>query len=167
MNKFTVTISLVLFTFSELFAQQSVHVFKWEASALNEGSYIGITQTRKDALLQIERLMESQKGTERVADFEIRFSVIEQKTDLNIFEEFNSYLVDDKTYAFLSKEDLVALSVEKKWGRYNSLEYYKNTLKIKKAKNVEKHLVDNVLVFEKFLFNVKKKREPNSRVVQY
>ncbi len=159
MKKTTLTlIALTLFAPINLLAQKIAHSFKWEAITIDGGAYIGIANSRKKALVQIEKLVELKKGHERVVDYEIRYSPIEQNPKKNIYDEFYDLIPNNKTYVHISKAGLEALQIEREWGRYNSLEYYKDALKIKKNKIAEKELVNNVLAFEKFLFLTKNKK---------
>ncbi len=135
----------------QLKAQEVQHAFKWEASTITGGIYIGISTTRREALLEIQNLMEIKKGNEGVVDFEIRFSPIQTASNKSIFDEFKTLNLSTNSYVFLTKEDLKAIKINRQWGRYNCEEYYSNAIKFKKKKMMTAKL-DNILAFEKFLF---------------
>ncbi len=158
MKKFLLFLATTTLFSSNLISQKIAHTFKWEAATIDGGAYIGIANSRKQALQKIEKLVAEKKGIESVIDYEIRYSPIKQKSTKNVYDEFVSLTQNRSDYVFLSQADLEALKIEREWGRYNSLEFYMNSLKIKKQKTAEKKLVNDVLVFNKFLFLTKNKK---------
>jgi len=160
-----VLVAFALFT-PNLYSQKIAHTFKWEAVTIDGGAYIGISNSRKKALLEIETLVANKHGTHHVVDYEIRYSPMKQVSSKNIYEEFLSTTPNRSTYVFLSKTDLEALNIERDWGRYNSLEFYQNALNIKKQKTAEKRLVNDVLVYNKFLFLTKNKKSKEIYLTQ-
>lgn len=158
MNKILLTIAILTLFIPNITAQEIAHAFKWEAITIDGGAYIGIANSRKKALQEIEHLVAIKQGIERVVDYEIRYSPIEQATSKSIYDEFHSFTPNRSNYVHLTRVDIEALQIEREWGRYNSLEFYKDALHIKKDKAAEKLLVNNVLVFDKFLFLTKNKK---------
>ncbi len=166
MKKSALTLTLFILFAPFMSAQKIAHSFKWEAVTIDGGAFIGIANSRKKALVQIEKLVAAKKEEKRIVDYEIRYSPIQQNGAKNIYDEFFSYISTNKSYTFLSKADLEAIQIEREWGRYNSLEFYKDALNLKKSKSAEKQLVNNVLVFEKFLFLSKNKKSNSIYMAQ-
>ncbi len=161
MKKIVLTLTILTLFAPNLLAQKIAHAFKWEAITIDGGAYIGIANSRKKALQEIEQLVTIKSGVERVVDYEIRYSPVVQESTKSIYDEFHTLTPDRANYVHLTKVDIEALQIEREWGRYNSLEFYKDALNIKKDKIAKKQLVNNVLVFDKFLFLTKNKKAKN------
>lgn len=152
MKNLTYLIFITFISYTGLSAQSIQHAFKWEASTISGSIYMGITKTRNEALLEIQQLMAEKKGDQGVLDFEIRFSPIQSPTGKSVFEEFVNLTNDQSTRTFLTREDLEAIRINRKWGRANCIQYYSKARNFKNKKAMLYHLDKNVLVFEKFLF---------------
>lgn len=133
-------------------AQNAQHVFKWEASTICGGVFIGITNTKKQALLKIEQLMAEKTGNHDIVDFEIRFSSI--SASHNTYDDFLALTPDRIGFVFLTQEDLEVIRINKKWGKSISSQYYNKTNNFKNEKTMLHHLENDVLVYEKFLFTI-------------
>lgn len=152
MKNLLLILTLTFCTIISAQSQSVQHAFKWEASTITGGVYMGITSTRKQALVEIQQLMAEKGGNEGVVDFEVRFSPIDSSSNKDIFDEFLGLNEDNITYAYLSKEDLEAIRVNKKWGKTNCIQYFSNTRKFKNKKTMLSYLENKVLAYEKFLF---------------
>ena len=139
-------------------AQEIQHVFKWEASTISGGVFIGITNKRMEALLIIEHLMSEKNGDQDILDFDIRFSPVKTSNNNDVFDEFLTLTPENNNYAYLTREDFEAIRVNKQWGKANCISYYENNNTFKNKKSMLQHLNNQVLTYEKFLFLSKNDR---------
>ncbi len=133
-------------------AQKTQQIFKWEAQTLSGGAFIGITNTKRDALFIIEQLMYKTSSDKGIVDFEIRFASTPSSTSSSIFDKFISYSNKKLLYTFLNREDIEAIRVYKNKGKDKCIAYFENATEFMDKKTMLDYLENDVLVFEKFLF---------------
>lgn len=152
-----ISINLFLLFYGILFscnAQKTQHVFQWKVSTASEGAFIGITDTKKQALLNIEQLMSEKKGEYNITNFEIHFSSL--PTAKNIFDDFFALTPDHTGSVFLTQKDLEAIRINKNLGKSAAIQYYNRVNHFKDQKAMLHYLENNVLAYEKFIFIVDK-----------
>ncbi len=144
----------VLFICFSSFAQKRVTITKWEANTKSGGYFIGIAQSRMNALKDIERLTMQTEGTEKeIIDFDVRLSSVStEETSINIFEQFASTNKEGELYTYLSLNDMTSLKIAAERGISSGQHFYQKVNSIKNEKKSNTKFNTEVYAFQKYLF---------------